>query len=287
MPTRSESRVTVGKSSKAVNSFRKRLRLSLGTMMIIILGVGCILGWVAHRAHVQRDAVSAIKTPRRNTRGSVYYDWQFVDGTSDPNGSPRGPKWLRDILGPDVFDTVVIVTIEGDNVDDEFVKNIVKLHRVEKVDLIGHSAPELSLAALAGLCTLPRLKTLNTRGIAIPREFVACLAGTPGLRNLWLPLVAVTDDDLAIIGGLTGLETLQLDGTNVTDKGFAHLANLKKLTLLDLSEAKLTDASVETLARFPSLNHVNIGGSRISPAGIKRLKQALPKLNIALPRRPE
>ena len=77
MPTPSESRVTVsGKPSKAVELLRKRLRLSLGAMMIVVLGIGGVLGWVAHRAHVQRDAVAAITTLRRNTRGSVYYDWQ-------------------------------------------------------------------------------------------------------------------------------------------------------------------------------------------------------------------
>ena len=111
-----------------------------------------------NRAHVQRDAVAAITTPRRNTRGSVYYDWQFVAGKFDENARPRGPKWLRDALGPDVFDTVVIVTIEGDNVDDEFLENVGKLHGVEKVDLLGHAAPDLTLAGMAQLCTLPRLK---------------------------------------------------------------------------------------------------------------------------------
>src|SRR5437660_1281241 len=81
MPNPSESRVTVsGKPSKAVEWLRKRLRLSLGAMMIIVLGIGGVLGWVVHRAHVQRDAVAAITTLRRNTRGSVYYDWQYVAG---------------------------------------------------------------------------------------------------------------------------------------------------------------------------------------------------------------
>jgi hypothetical protein len=42
-----------------------------------------------------------------------------------------------------VFDTVVIVTIEGENVDDEFLENVGKLHGVEKVDLVGHAAPDL------------------------------------------------------------------------------------------------------------------------------------------------
>jgi hypothetical protein len=150
MPTPSESRVTVsGKPSKAVELLRKRLRLSLGAMMIIVLGIGGVLGWVAHRAHVQRDAVAAITTLRRNTRGSVYYDWQFVAGQGDkdakPRGpkwmrdalgkfdedaKPRGPKWLRDALGPDVFDTVVNVNLEGDNVDDELLENVGKLQGV-------------------------------------------------------------------------------------------------------------------------------------------------------------
>ncbi len=284
MPTPSESRVTVsGEPSKAVEWLRKRLRLSLGAMMIIVLGIGGVLGWVAERAHVQRDAVAAITTPRRNTRGSVYYDWQFVDGKFDPAAKPRGPKWLRDALGPDVFETVVIVTIQGDNVDDEFVENVAKLHWVEKVDLVGHSAGDLTPAAMAQLWTLPRLKTLNTRGIAIPRGFVTGLAGRTGLRNLLLPHAAVTDDEMAIIGSFTDLEFLQLDGSNVTDQGFAHVANLKKLTMLDMSltGTKLTDSSVETLAGFQSLKSLNLDRSRISPAGIERLKRALPKAHIS------
>jgi Leucine-rich repeat (LRR) protein len=186
-------------------------------------------------------AVAAIITPRRNTRGRVYYDWQFVAGKFDEDARPRGPKWLRDALGPDMFDTVVIVTIEGDNVDDEFLENVGKLHGVEKVDVVGRAAPDLTAAGMAQLCTLPRLKTLNTRGVAIPRGFVTGLAGRTGLRHLWLPQAAVTDDEMAIIGGFTDLEFLQLDGSNVTDRGFAHVANLKKLTILDMPGVRITD----------------------------------------------
>ena len=266
MPTSSESRVTVsGKPSKAVELLRKRLRLSLGAMMIIVLGIGGVLGWVANRAHVQRDAVAAITTPRRNTRGSVYYDWQFAAAQGDKNAKPRGPKWLRDALGPDVFDTVVIVTIEGDNVDDEFLENVGKLRGVEKVDLVGHSAPDLTLAGMAQLCNLPRLKNFNTRrGIAIPRGFVAGLAGRTGIRSLWLPQAAVTDDEMAIIGGFTDLEFLQLDGSNVTDQGFAHVANLKKLTILDMPGVRITDLA--PVADLVQLDLLVLAPDRATPA---------------------
>src|SRR5262249_55597331 len=100
MATRSESRATVSrKPSKAVESLRKRLRLSLRAMMIVVPGSGGVLGWVVHRAHVQRDAVAAITALRRDTRGHVYYDWQFVAGQGGKAVNPTGPKWMRDALG--------------------------------------------------------------------------------------------------------------------------------------------------------------------------------------------
>ena len=140
-----------------------------------------------------------------------------------------------------MFDTVVRVSIEGDNVDDEFLENVGKLHGVENVDILGHAAPDLTAAGMAQLCTLPRLKTLNTRGVAIPRGFVAGLAGKTGLRSLCLPQAAVTDDEMAIIGSFADLDFLKLDGSNVTDRGFAQVANLKKLTILDMPRVRITD----------------------------------------------
>jgi internalin A len=255
MPTPSESRVTVsGKPSMAVELPRKRLRLSLRAMMIVVLGIGGVLGWVAHRAHVQRDAVAAITTPRRNTRGIVYYDWQFVADKFDKDARPRGPKWLRGALGPDVFDTAVAVVIEGDNVDDEFLENVGKLHGVEMVDIIGNAAPDLTPAGMAQLRTLSRLKKLNVRGFTNSHGFVAALTGKTGLRSLWLRKAAVTDDEMAIIGAFTDLEFLQLDGSNVTDRGFAHVANLKKLTILDMPGVHITDlAPVADLAQLDLL----------------------------------
>jgi hypothetical protein len=243
-------------------------------MMIVVLGIGCVLAWVAHRARVQRDAVAAITTLRRNTRGSVYYDWQYVAGQVDkdakPRGpkwmrellgkfdddaKPRGPKWLRDALGPDLFDTVVNVSIEGDNVDDELLENVGKLHGVEYLTIHGHAAPDLTPAGMAQLRALSRLKGLGVRGFRDSHGFVAGLTGKTGLRRLWLPEAAVTDDEMAMIGGLTDLELLQLDGSNVTDRGFAHVANLKELCLLDMPGVRITDlAPVADLAQLDVLS---------------------------------
>ncbi len=229
-------------------------------MMILVVGIAGLLGWVVHRAHVQRDAVAAITTLRRGTRASVYYDWQYsADGGQkvagprlpkwmydslgqyDEKARPRGPKWLRDALGPDLFDTVVNVSISGDNVDDELLENLGKLAGVERVAIQGHAAPDLSTAGMARIGTLSRLKTLSVEGFTDSHGFVAGLAGKTGLRQIWLPQAAVTDEKMAIIGGFTDLISLKIDGRNVTDRGFAHVANLKELSLLEMPGVRITD----------------------------------------------
>jgi hypothetical protein len=250
--------------------------------MIVVLGMGGVLGWVAHRARVQRDAVAAITTPRRGTRASVYYDWQYAAGQGDehakPRGPkwmrevlkfneharPRGPKWLRDALGPDVFDTVVMVRIEGDHVDDELLENVGKLRGVEYHTIRGRAAPDLTPAGMAQIRTLSRLKGLGVRGFADSHGFVAGLAGKAGLRRLWLREAAVTDDEMAIIGGFADLEVLQVDGRNVTDRGFAHVANLKELCVLEMPGVRITDLA--PVADLMQLDLLILPPARATPA---------------------
>ena len=40
------------------DTWRRRLRISVRGLMALVLIVGGGLGWVIHRAHVQRDAVA-------------------------------------------------------------------------------------------------------------------------------------------------------------------------------------------------------------------------------------
>ena len=46
-------------------AWRRRLRISVRGLMALVLIVGGGLGWVIHRAHVQRDAVAAIQSAER------------------------------------------------------------------------------------------------------------------------------------------------------------------------------------------------------------------------------
>jgi hypothetical protein len=81
----------------SLQSWRRGLRLSVRTLMVLVLVLGGGFGWIVHRAKLQRDAVVAIE----QAGGHVYYEWQLQNGQIVSNGQPRWPKWLVDRLGVD------------------------------------------------------------------------------------------------------------------------------------------------------------------------------------------
>src|SRR4051812_9204702 len=85
---------------------RRRFRLSVRVLMLLVLALGGGLGWIAHRARVQREAVEVI----RRAGGSVGYNRPWSSGaTPISQPKPPGPPWLRRLLGPDYFDTATSV----------------------------------------------------------------------------------------------------------------------------------------------------------------------------------
>jgi hypothetical protein len=69
---------------RSPKSWRHRLRLSVRAMMLLVLFFGGGLGWIIHRAKLQRDAVAAI----RHAGGYVAYDWEHV----------HRPSWLEKLV---------------------------------------------------------------------------------------------------------------------------------------------------------------------------------------------
>jgi hypothetical protein len=65
---------------------RPWLRLSVRGLIVLVLVTGGWLGWIVHRARVQREAVVAIE----RAGGMVWYDWQWKNGSDIPNGRPWG-----------------------------------------------------------------------------------------------------------------------------------------------------------------------------------------------------
>jgi hypothetical protein len=126
--------------------------------MAIVRILGGILGWFIYRTRVQREAVAAI----RRAGASVYYDWQWTDGSYDPSAQPAVPVWLLGRLGPDLFYKVKRVDlISGPRVDDDLMTRVGRLRDLEMLRLNGcRSVTDAGLAHLSRLTALRYLSSL-------------------------------------------------------------------------------------------------------------------------------
>ena len=52
------------------------LRFSVRGLIVLVLLIGCWMGWLVRSARIQRDAVAAIK----DAGGTVSYEWEWSDG---------------------------------------------------------------------------------------------------------------------------------------------------------------------------------------------------------------
>ena len=85
--------------------WRRFLRFSVRGLIVLVLVIGAGLGWIVREAHIQRDAVAAIK----KAGGSVKYDWEWSEWEVDSGRETRAPRWLVDLIGVDYFGHVTAV----------------------------------------------------------------------------------------------------------------------------------------------------------------------------------
>ena len=219
--------------------------------MILVLVVGAGLGWIVHRAHVQRDSVAAIQ----RAGGTALYDWQFKDGKAVRNGKPSAPTGLVERIGADYFQNVTHVSLFGSrSAGDDELSHLKGLTNVQALFLSGANVSDTGLKNLKGLV---RLKSLNLRGTKVTDAGIAQLRGLSSLDELDLSMTKITDAGLVHLGGLRSLKVLSLSMTRITDAGLVHLRGLTSLQRLQLRSAKI--------ARNSSLGE---------------LREALPKVKI-------
>jgi hypothetical protein len=295
---------------------RRRLSLSLRGLILLILVLGCVMGWEARRASLQRHAVAAIE----RLRGSVTYDWEYDgdDLAKKPHSTPPGLSWLRRLLGDEYFQDVAQVTLPakvlpppeaGESDETHTTRHILDdqlacldgLDRIECLRLQwGHLEPE-GLARLArlgrlknltllidpldadGLAYLGRLSELERLSISIESGDAGDLAfldRLPKLRSLQILSSPVTDAGLAYIGRRDQLNSLSVDGSELTDAGLTHLEGLKALEYLSLDFASgITDAGLVHLERLTEIRALHLSGTPITDAGVEHIHK-LPKLRI-------
>jgi hypothetical protein len=180
-------------------SRRRWLRISVRALLLLVLFIGCWLGWMVRAARIQRETVAAIQ----GAGGRVLYDWEWENGYPKNEG-PWAPKWLVDRLGIDYFGSVVYVEF---NVFDTY-----------------------------GMTTSENAGFDATRLQSYRQRFDAALAHVGRLRRLEeleLSTSEVTDAGLKHLMELTALKKLDLENTNVTDAGVQELQKaLPKLEIL-------------------------------------------------------
>ncbi len=172
---------------------RKYLRVSLRSLLVLVLIIAAWLGWLVHSARVQRDAVAAIQ----KREGTARYDWERKDGRNIPNGEPWLPKWLVQQIGIDFAGHVTQV-------------RVVAAHDLTEADLIHIS-------------DLSQLEELDLHRSPITDASLAHLNRLTNLQSLVLFHTPITDAGLEHLKKLRRLRKLSIEDTNVTDDGVFDL----------------------------------------------------------------
>jgi Leucine-rich repeat (LRR) protein len=219
-------------------------------LIVVVLVIGVGLGWIVREAHIQRDAVAAIK----KAGGVVRYDWEWRDGNSIPGGEPWAPRWLTDRIGVDYFG------------------------RVTRVELI--SVPSATNTTLAHVGRLTRLQELSVESPSVTDAGLEHMKALTELSNLRLRCTHVTDAGLERLKGLTKLSVLDLSDAQVTDAGLVHLKGLTNLSQLYLFGTRVSDAGLTQLKGLTKLQWLNLQITRATHAGMNDLEKTLPSLTI-------
>jgi hypothetical protein len=192
-------------------------RFGVRGLLASVLVIGGWLGWLAHRARIQRDAAAAIEW----AGGSLLYDSQLK------HDEPLWPRWLGDLIGVDHLEHIASVNLRS---VDAMLVHVGRLDRLEVLSLDGSLVSDSGLMHLEGLT---RLRWLNLRDTKVGDAGVDHLRRLTELRRLNLRRTSVSDAGLGRLKGLVNLEELDIGETLVTDTGVQELR--KALPKLNLS----------------------------------------------------
>ena len=210
--------------------WQRYLRLSVRSLVVLVIVIGGWLGWIVHRARVQRDAVTAVE----RAGGKVMYDWewQWKKGQPVRTRTTRCPSWLVEYISVDYLSNVTYADLRHRG-SDELLEQIGQLHRLEFLRLAESPLTDTGVAHLQGLTALQWLSLADTK---------------------------ISDAGLAHLKGLTQLQTLLLDLTGVSDAGLPHLKPLTGLKTLSLSLTLVSDDAGEDLQRAMPGTRIAAGG---------------------------
>ena len=267
-------------NEQSPKSGRRWLRFSLRSLMLLVAIVSIPLGWMAwqvNRVRNQRLIVAELSS----VGGQVIYSYRSQQMRPQ---EPPGPKWLRSLLGDDIFSDVKEVDIRHDHVTEQTLARIATLHAVHTLHMESGQISDNGLAHLAKMSTLQQV-VLQSRGFS--DASLAQLTKSKGLKALTVYSPKLTDVGLKYVGKLKKLETIDIMADKVTGDGLAQIATLPSLNHLYLVSEQLADAGLVHLHRAPKLKSIVLFKGKVTKEGIERLSEALPGCSVHLARNVE
>ncbi len=246
---------------------RRRIQFSISSLLLLTPAVAIPFGWLTlarDAAMQQRDVVEEIRT----AGGVITYDYQLPPDVAVPERpTPPGPRWLRNVLGDDLFVNVTEVDLSNSNFDEAVLRRFRALPQLRSLAL-SNNASDAALENIKGLTRLQRLSLARSK---ITDAGLRNLEGLTELRMLNLDQTSVTDSGLRFLEGLTRLHWLCLARSKVTGAGLQHLEGLTQLEWLDLEETKVSDLGLEHLEGLTRLHELLLSGTNVSDAGLQHL----------------
>jgi hypothetical protein len=253
---------------------RRWLKFSLGGLLLAITLLCLLFGWQADRVARQRRAVEMVE----RLGGYVAYEHQWYESPPfshyNPRIEPRGPRWLRGLVGEDWFRTVALVSFERGIGADRTTASVPKPVTIAEWKLLSH---------------LRGLKTLRVTHQPSTDHEVRHLARMTQLEELTLDGAEISDEGLRQLGRLISLRELTIGNDSVvkpalpgiTDRGLGYLTSLRNLTTLGLGPTHATEAGLQQLGSLRSLESLQIGLPAGTPAELTWLRRC-PKLKTLI-----
>jgi hypothetical protein len=273
-------------------------RISLRTLMLLVLVVGGGLGWYSLQRQREARRQWVIDTIQAS-HPSIDFDGQGISRILWFGGAANASAFAQNELKADQIDALgacdrlrdlmMVSSVMTDpglakladdhllerlycwqpRITDAGVKHLARLRRLKKLELL--RAPDLTDASLKHLAGLSDLEEINLAGARITGSGFVDLAGLRQLTALVVPNAALDDAGLANLGRLTQLRQLYVGGGAYTDAGLASLSNLTGLTELGIGSEACTDAGLAQLVRLANLRKLQITGPRITDAWLDRI----------------
>ena len=104
----------------------RRRRFCLRALMFGVVLATLAMSWFAVRMHRATEQRAAIDELNKFEDAFIWYDCQVENNCGlgpEENNTPRGPAWLRGLLGDDFFNDVTRVNLSGTETDDDLMRS--------------------------------------------------------------------------------------------------------------------------------------------------------------------